>query len=76
MHRVFLALSFGLLTAAPLAFAALTLFHPFVHPADLDGTGRWLTVHVLQLVGEANPRCHAGCASKLPAHSATTQRKS
>lgn len=42
--------SSGPLLATPLAFAVLTLFHPFVHPADMDGTGRWLTVHVLQLV--------------------------
>ncbi len=38
------------LLGPPLMLAALTLFHPLNHPADLEGgVTRWLTLHVLQL---------------------------
>jgi hypothetical protein len=39
------------LSAVPLVFAALTLFHSHADPTDLgDGVTRWLTVHALQSV--------------------------
>jgi hypothetical protein len=35
---------------APLTFAAVSVFHPLDHPAELGGAvARWMTVHVLQL---------------------------
>ena len=40
-----------ILVGTPLAFAAVSAFHPQDHPAELGGAvSRWMTVHVLQLV--------------------------